>query len=381
MQSNSLSLSTSDRDCTPLAQRGVRYVFFVDVLFRQNFGSKIMKSKNVLEVSVCFTLCLLITLSVVLSFMFYWGLFKDFNSADVTKTLADDEVIIDVSSQDGISLLIKKTEATPASDEVQYTLTALISPSNATNKACNWSIGFVNSESAWCIAEKTASTSYWSVRSYVDCIPSSDGESCVLKFSKAFGEQIRVTATSQDNQNATASCTLDYVKRVTEITNVTFSLTDNEKTLNSSGDKTDYSIDMSVNSKKTLYLNNIPSCGAWKKPTVTYTSGIGTVEPDISIKLSFDENGAFWKNYTSSYFACPEISNFEIELYPGGIHNGVQLLYEMFGESNVKSTSIYANFVKAIGSLGYNAGKLVVTCGDISKTYSLTFASKNMQKY
>ncbi len=46
--------------------------------------------------------------------------------------------------------------------------------------------------------------------------PSADTKSCVVTCSGAFGTQQTITCTAQDNPSATASCTVDYIKRPTD---------------------------------------------------------------------------------------------------------------------------------------------------------------------
>ena len=53
--------------------------------------------------------------------------------------------------------------------------------------------------------------------SNITLIPSSDTKSCKVVCNSAFGEQITVTVTSNVNEDVTASCTLDYVKKITSV--------------------------------------------------------------------------------------------------------------------------------------------------------------------
>lgn len=93
--------------------------------------------------------------------------------------------------------------------ETAYTLTATITPDNADDKAVDWSVAFVNPESEWATGK--------TVTDYVTVTPTSDGAlTANVECLQAFGEQISVTVTSRDNESATANCTVDYAKRVTE---------------------------------------------------------------------------------------------------------------------------------------------------------------------
>ena len=89
-------------------------------------------------------------------------------------------------------------------------LTATITPAEATNKKVDWTVAWKNPSSTWASGK--------TVTSYVTVTATSDGAltanvSCL----QAFGEQVIVKCTSRDNTDISASCTLDYVKRVSSI--------------------------------------------------------------------------------------------------------------------------------------------------------------------
>lgn len=103
--------------------------------------------------------------------------------------------------------------------ETAYQLTATITPANATNKAVDWSVAFVNPSSAWASGK--------SVTNYVTVTPTSDGAlTANVECKQAFGEQIKVTVTSRDNENASASCAIDYAARVVGVTGDFYSMID-----------------------------------------------------------------------------------------------------------------------------------------------------------
>ena len=91
--------------------------------------------------------------------------------------------------------------------ENAYTLTATIEPSNASNRAVDWSVEFVDPSSEWATGK--------TVTDYVTVTPTSDGAlTATVSNLGEFGEQIKVTVTSRDNSAAYASCTVDYAKRI-----------------------------------------------------------------------------------------------------------------------------------------------------------------------
>lgn len=94
--------------------------------------------------------------------------------------------------------------------ESAYTLTATITPDDASNKAVDWSVAFVNPSSAWATGK--------TVTDYVTVTPTSDGAlTANVECKQAFGEQIVVTVVSRDNAEATATCTVDYAAKVVSL--------------------------------------------------------------------------------------------------------------------------------------------------------------------
>lgn len=94
--------------------------------------------------------------------------------------------------------------------ENAYTLTATIEPANASNKAVDWSVEFVDAGDEWASGK--------SVTDYVTVTPTSDGAlTATVANLGEFGAQIKVTVTSRDNSAAYASCTVDYAKKIKSI--------------------------------------------------------------------------------------------------------------------------------------------------------------------
>ena len=88
-------------------------------------------------------------------------------------------------------------------EEMTVNIVATITPNDAANKAVDWSVAFVNASSAWANG-KTATD-------YITAEPTTDGAlTAAITCKEAFGEQIKITVTSRDNPDASASCTVDY---------------------------------------------------------------------------------------------------------------------------------------------------------------------------
>ena len=127
---------------------------------------------------------------------------------------ADGGMLIGESEGAGVSLLSEKiAKADYAANGVSplaesaYTLTATVEPANAPDKAVDWSVAFVNPSSEWATGK--------TVTDYVTVTPTSDGAlTATIQCLQAFGEQVVVTVASRDNEGVTATCTVDYVKKV-----------------------------------------------------------------------------------------------------------------------------------------------------------------------
>ena len=114
----------------------------------------------------------------------------------------------------------EKTADVTLGDETGYesetlTITATVSPDNsADNTGLDWSMAFKNPSSEWATG-KTLSD-------YMTLTPSgtdvAGSKKVSVKCLKPFGEQIVITATSQDNPEVTASCTADFAQRIESAT-------------------------------------------------------------------------------------------------------------------------------------------------------------------
>ncbi len=85
-----------------------------------------------------------------------------------------------------------------------YTLTATIEPDTVTDSSLIWSIAWKNPSSSWA-----------SGKSVTDYITLTDNDStATVTLKSAFGEQAIITVAAASNENATATCTVDYVQRL-----------------------------------------------------------------------------------------------------------------------------------------------------------------------
>ncbi len=99
---------------------------------------------------------------------------------------------------------------TNASEYDSVTIQASIKPDNATNKNVSWSVSFVNPSSAWANGK--------TVTDYVTVTPQSTGSNiATVECLKPFGEQIKITVTSESNANAKAECIVDFAQRIQKV--------------------------------------------------------------------------------------------------------------------------------------------------------------------
>lgn len=129
----------------------------------------------------------------------------------------DDEggMIVDEGEANGISVMSARIAPeeyedygiSPMAESAQQ-LTATITPSNATNQKVDWTVKWKNASSSWANGK--------TVTDYVTVTPTSDGAlTANVECKQAFGEQVKITCTSRDNENAKAECNVDYAKKVT----------------------------------------------------------------------------------------------------------------------------------------------------------------------
>ncbi|MFR1983769.1 MAG: hypothetical protein ACLS4Z_08695 [Christensenellaceae bacterium] len=167
------------------------------------------KKKALRGLAVGLALALTIAGGGLLSHRYGW--FGDTPTAELPENPSKnpetgDTVTVTPGIQRGIKLTTKafKTER----GTTAQLITATITPEDTADKSVSWKIGFVNPAASWA-AGKNA-------EDYVTMTPS--GSQATVECDQAFGEQIVITVTAQANTDVSAECTLDYVKRVMDIT-------------------------------------------------------------------------------------------------------------------------------------------------------------------
>ena len=178
------------------------------------------KNKTIKRLSAVLFAVLLIAalvLSVLTKGFTDWRFGKELPSVN---DLNSNVVVTPQEGNGGIRLMAEFQPGVTQDDGTDYegetlTITATVSPDNsADNTGLDWSMAFKNPSSAWATG-KTLSDYMTLTPSGTDAAGS---KKVSVKCLKPFGEQVVITATSQDNPEVTASCTADFAQRIESAT-------------------------------------------------------------------------------------------------------------------------------------------------------------------
>ena len=96
-----------------------------------------------------------------------------------------------------------------AQAESAYTLTASNDSGDSSLDRYVWSFTFNDGTSSWANGKKASD--------YITVTPSSNSKTATVSCKQEFGETIIITVASEVNRSATATCTVEYVKKITDI--------------------------------------------------------------------------------------------------------------------------------------------------------------------
>lgn len=105
-------------------------------------------------------------------------------------------------------LAFSASASTTAETDTSVTLTANYEPAGTSNKQTNWSVSFSNPSSAWATGK--------TVTDYVT-VTSTGVNTAEVTCLQAFGERIIVTATSAVDSSVSATTTVDFEKKFTDV--------------------------------------------------------------------------------------------------------------------------------------------------------------------
>lgn len=234
-----------------------------------------------------------------------------------------------------VPMTITNEDGIEAQAENSYTLTATITPADATELGVDWTVEWKNSASTWASGKD--------VNDYVTLTPTSDGAlTAALIGKQAFGEPIIAKATSRDKIDGERSGTaqIDYAQRITDgslsmetrhYDTESETLTDYDKTyrasstsqvINATYEKAGSDVDTSSitmsfsNPTGSAYtVSDIPGNGEFTyklKIADTYKtaiqSALGVTVSEVVLN-SFSYNGGAWTGLISKMFGTAYTNN------------------------------------------------------------------------
>lgn len=284
-------------------------------------------------------------------------------------------IIEENESNSGVKLasrLLAKTEyaqydVSPLAEDA-FSLTATITPAEATYKDVEWTIAFENPSSSW--AQGKTVTDYAS-------LPDTTALTNSLSINKAFGEPIIIKVTSLDNPEAYATCKVNYIKRITS-----FSLTwSNGST--SSTNLADGEDDMEVRS-------NIQYSDGTVSPTITYSAkwekeDLVATYPDVSTQLAnIHYSCTHGEDYSLDFSAQTLIREFNNEEATAVVSGGdtfaqinfVDIIRTECSCSYTKLPESVKNQVKSTLYYAFNDAPILI--GSFTLTYTAKYGDKTV---
>ena len=231
----------------------------------------------------------------------------------------DGGMVVDEAEGSGIRVMSAKISPanyeeygiSPMAESAQR-LTATITPANATNQEVDWAVAWVNPSSSWASGK--------TVTDYVTVTPTSDGAlTANVECLQAFGEQVKVTCTSRQNPEASASSKVDYIKRI--ISGTMNYLGDKTGNVNFTSEGSTYTYTATSNVEE-IYLDSDDS-------VFTPVTGVGTLDDEYTYDITVTMNGnwaqavyegGFYASYIDSNYIkdLSEIGMLQIGSFIGG---------------------------------------------------------------
>ncbi len=297
------------------------------------------------------------------------NLFINIGRQDIAKT----EPTLQETEGGGSNLLASAVTASPmmylasyaapatADNTEAVTISATLTADSAVyDNSITWDLSFQNAGSAWASGK--------TVSDYVLMTVAEDMQSVTVECIEAFGEPIIVRATSNNNPDCSATCQLDYVKRLVGVS------------------------DFYINSEPTYRTSykNYMRFDMLNTASAKYELGTGTITPELMVsyvnfELSQDFQDVISNNITPgamqpvsvveiSPSSVSEVSGYITCEFMVGIHD----LYYGGGDEDALNDAVYRAAYDAETGSGapYMGGKpgitLIASYGDFYQTYEYT---------
>lgn len=263
--------------------------------------------------------------------------FRNWNTNDWKQTVSTPTTVIqdgngnDMSDTSIVYDMPKKMVFATTAADTSVTLNATVLPEDATNKKVTWAVCWVNASAEWATGKNIAT--------FFTVTPSSDGATtATVNCAQAFGEQIKITVTSQSNPAAKAECVVDYVKRL-ESVDVKFGSEDN----------------LSKTAINTLSFDLQSTNEAPIVPHLSYNLGVGTVEETLTTNITLAKQPyMYFQKYLTSHTDYPYfgLTLGEDKDITSGVSLNKTTFSYLFG-SNIFQESRAWNFVLAAANLSF----------------------------
>ena len=240
-----------------------------------------MTKKKVWQIAGICCLCVCVLMGCVLGVVF--GMNHTSEPVNLATTNENVVVSIEQSSYHDVFL-----SATVNADGSQ-TITATVEKKHDVDGTLEWTLAFSDESSDWAIGKNVAD--------YVSMTISEDTQSATLQCIEAFGEQIIVSAKAKYYYSVTATATVDYVKRVSNVSVVG---------LNSS-----YS--GSTSYENLIRIGEDSSTAPVNYLTLNVEYGIGTINGEVNFDSVSLDLGSYYNSAvsTSGYIAGASTFNQE----------------------------------------------------------------------
>lgn len=292
---------------------------------------------GILAVFMVLVIALAVIFGVMTKGFTDWSMFGGEEQQEQTDEASNDNLLVEANGSDRMQLNVMRAAAAESETE-QITVTATITPADATNRYINWSLSFENANSEWATGKDPGD--------YVTVTPTDTYRNVVtLDCTEAFGEVIILTATTQDNDEITATCELNYMARY----DVTQGIV-----LEATGAEEDITIPYETGTFALPFMNG-----------ETYTAkaggyGVGTMQDELTITITSEYHydsmystpvSAFLgKHYGSASIADMTLSPVQ---WDSSIVFDQELLNDTFGDH---AESDYATLYSAIAEQAFVSG-------------------------